>query len=195
MIRMLAVVVAIWLVAAAIGSAQDTQETFDRWTMAERAIVRLPPTAFAQLPNLLITHLSRIGCSIPQASFYSKEPHNVIKGSFRRPTQIDWAVLCHRNGTTSLLVFWEGAPDESEELRKGEDRHYLQVVDGDGTIAYSHAIRVVDKDYIVEHYEAYGGTMPPEPLDHEGIDDAFLEKASEVFYWHNNSWLKLRGAD
>ena len=67
--------------------------------------------------------------------------------------------------------------------------------DGDGTIAYSHAIDVVDKDYIVEHYEAYGGTVPPEPLDHEGINDVFIEKASEVFYWHNDSWLKLRGAD
>lgn len=194
MVQALAVVAIISLVAAGTVSAQGTGESADRWTVAEKAIVRLPPAAFAQLPKSLVAHLTRIGCSVPQ-SYLGKKPHNVIKGRFRRPDQTDWAVLCHRNGITSLLVFWGGAPDKSEEIRKSEDRGYLQVVDGDGTISYSHAIGVAGKASIRKYHEAYGGPTPPEPLDHEGIDDAFLDKASTVLYWHNGGWLELWGAD
>jgi hypothetical protein len=44
------------------------------------------------------------------------------------------------------------------------------------------------------HYRAYGGPKPP-PIDHQGIDDAFLEKASVTFYFHKGNWLQLTGAD
>lgn len=54
---------------------------------------------------------------------------------------------------------------------------------------------MADKDFILKHYEAYGGTAPPDPPEHEGIIDAFVEKASVVLYWHKGGWLKLAGAD
>ena len=31
--------------------------------------------------------------------------------------------------------------------------------------------------------------------DHDGIDDAFLEKASVTWYWDNGRWMQLQGAD
>jgi hypothetical protein len=40
----------------------------------------------------------------------------------------------------------------------------------------------------------YGGPKPP-PLDHEGISDIFIGKASVVWYWYRDRWLKLQGAD
>jgi hypothetical protein len=38
-------------------------------------------------------------------------------------------------------------------------------------------------------------TTIPITLDHEGIDDAFLGKASLTWYWHENRWLRLQGSD
>ena len=46
----------------------------------------------------------------------------------------------------------------------------------------------------MRHYRAYGGPVPP-PIDHQGIDDAFLEKASVTWYFHECKWLRLQGAD
>jgi hypothetical protein len=46
----------------------------------------------------------------------------------------------------------------------------------------------------IRHYDAYGGTKPP-PIDHQGIDDAFLEEASVTWYFYGGRWLKLSGAD
>ena len=43
-----------------------------------------------------------------------------------------------------------------------------------------------------------GGAMKlltPEPLDHDGINDAFLEKASAIHYLHRGKWTLLRGMD
>ena len=39
-----------------------------------------------------------------------------------------------------------------------------------------------------------GGPKPP-PIDHQGINDAFLEKASSVHYFHEGKWLRLTDAD
>jgi hypothetical protein len=52
----------------------------------------------------------------------------------------------------------------------------------------------VGRDFIMRHYRAYGAPEPP-PIDHHGIDDAFLEKASVTWYFHQGKWLQLTGAD
>jgi hypothetical protein len=46
----------------------------------------------------------------------------------------------------------------------------------------------------MRHYRAYGGPEPP-PIDHHGIDDAFLEKGSITWYFYRGKWLQLTGAD
>jgi hypothetical protein len=50
------------------------------------------------------------------------------------------------------------------------------------------------RKFILRHYRAYGGPKPP-PIDHNGIDDAFLEKASVTWYRYNGKWIELQGAD
>ncbi|PYR66590.1 MAG: hypothetical protein DMG20_12690 [Acidobacteria bacterium] len=40
----------------------------------------------------------------------------------------------------------------------------------------------------------YGGPKPP-PIDHLGINDVFIEKASVVWYFYQGKWLQLQGAD
>jgi hypothetical protein len=74
-----------------------------------------------------------------------------------------------------------------------DDQDYLQGLDGDNP-GYSREIAAADRDLIMGHYRAYGGPEPP-PIDHQGIDDAFLGKASVTWYFHNSKWLRLQGAD
>jgi hypothetical protein len=167
----------------------DLKLNFDE---AERRIVRLPPTAFPELPGNVVQELQRRGCMIPQEAF-TKKPHNVIRGEFAKPGQTDWAVLCSVKGVSTILVFWNGSEENPAELAKMEDRVFLQGITAD-EIGYSRGISAVGNNFIMGHYQAYGGPKPP-PIDHQGINDAFLEKGSEVQYFYDGKWLKLTGAD
>lgn len=73
---------------------------------------------------------------MPQ-SFTSERPHNVVTGSFARAGQQDWAVLCSRQDSSSVLIFWGGADAESPtEFPRAADAGYLQGI-GEGRIGYS----------------------------------------------------------
>ncbi len=168
---------------------EDLKRKFDE---AERRIVRLPPTAFPELPGNVVRELQRRGCTIPQTP-YRKKPHNVINGEFAKPGQTNWAVLCSVKGVSTILVFWNGSDRNPAEIAAMEDRIFLQGITPDN-MGYSRGISAVRKDFIMRHYDAYGGPTPP-PIDHQGIDDAFIEKASVTWYFHGGKWLKLTGAD
>jgi hypothetical protein len=90
-------------------------------------------------------------------------------------------------------VFRDDAGTSPEEIAAGTDSSYVGGA-ANGEVFYHREIRAVGNDFIVGHYRAYGGPKPP-PVQHQAIDDAFLEKASVVWYWHNGGWLQLQGAD
>ena len=165
----------------------------DRWQMAESATTRLSPTAFPQLPADVMHDLQARGCTVPQ-TYSDVTPHNVIGGEFAKKGQTDWAILCSKDGVSSILIFWGGSTKFVSEIAKAEDRGYLQVTGGNGKISFSRSITAVGGGYILERYRRYGGPKPPR-IDHEGIDDGFLGKASSVWYYHRSRWLKLQGAD
>ncbi len=173
-------------------SAQPPDDFLRKFKEAERHIVRLPPSAFPGLPSNLRRELERRACTIPQEAS-SKKPHNVIRGQFAKSGQTDWAVLCSVKGASTILVFWNGSELNPAAIGKEEDRHRLQVV-GEDRIGYSREITPAGRDFIMGHYEAYGGPKPPR-IDHQGIDDAFTGKASSTLYFHRGKWLCLAGAD
>jgi hypothetical protein len=165
----------------------------DKWQIADEATLRLKPTAFSQLPKNIVLSLQKRKCTVPQ-TFGNSTPHNVIRGQFARRGQFDWAILCSRNRVSSILVFWKGSTKSVTEIAPSDDKDYLQGIDDTGNIGFSRAIGVVGKDYILKHYREYGGRKPP-PIKHQGIEDAFVEKASLVHYFYRKRWLKLQGAD
>lgn len=181
----------LFLAEMTAGSAQET----NRWDAADAAIARLPPSAFGELPEAVVHEMQRRGCTVPQPwEVFAPEPANVISGEFQKPGQTDWAVLCSVDRATSLLIFWNGSADRVEQIGDAAADHGgLQVVRGE-EIGYSIAIYPVDEAYILDHYNAYGGPEPP-PIDHQGINYAFIEKASVVLYWYEGQWLRLQGAD
>ena len=180
------------LSATQTASQQDRPPTPEDWQKAERDIKRVPPSAFKELPMAIVKQLEARGCTIPQAADIS-EPHNVIRGEFAQSGQMDWAVLCSKEGKSSILIFWQKPTACSSELPASEDKFWLQGL-GQGRIGYSRKITAVGKKYVLDHFRTYGGPTPP-ALDHEGIDDAFVEKASVVHYCHQGKWLDLQGAD
>lgn len=165
----------------------------DKWQIADKATVRLPPTAFSQLPKNIVGYLKARKCTVPQ-TYANATPHNVIRGQFVRNGQFDWAVLCSRNRISAILVFWNGSTKSVAEIARFDDKNFLQTIDGDGRIGFSREIGVVGKNYIVQHYNWYGGTKPP-MIKHQGINDAFVEKASSIHYFYQKRWLELQGAD
>ncbi len=184
-----------WLVlsfatVAAFGLAQVIPEK--QFETADRLVVRLRPTAFLELPKNLVADLQRCGCTIPQVPMI-KEHQNVIKGEFAKPGQTDWAVLCSVGRVSSILVFWNGSEISPGQIAEMNDIDRIQSWGG-GKLAYSRAITPVGDTFINQHIDANGGLKMP-PIQHWGIDDAFVGKASVVLYLYQGKWLQLTGAD
>jgi len=180
-----------WIILL-LAAPSSTEGAPDRRALAESAIKRLSPSAFPQLPRAIETYLERRECTIPQ-SFVRAQPHNVVSGNFFGRGRTDWAVVCSRAGESKILVFAHGRSRPSAELSAAHDESYLQEIGG-GRIGYSRIISTVGRTYVLEHYRAYGGRKPPPP-NHQGIDDAFAEKASIIRYFQKGKWLDLTGAD
>ena len=129
-----------------------------------------------------------LGCRTPAAALHhsaavhesqgERDPGPVLK-----PGQTDWAVLCSKPGSTSLLLFWNGSATNSAALAKNPDK----------TERIDWFIRPVDWKFIIDHYRAYGGPKPP-PIDHQGIESGG-DSASVVLYYYGGKRLKLQGAD
>src|SRR4051794_21268719 len=136
-------------------------------------IRRISPTAVRDLPANVAGELQRRGCTIPQEQ-YSKKINNVIKGEFARPGQRDWAVLCSLKGVSTILVFWNGSAKNPAMIAPMEDRIFIQGFKKSES-AYSRGIKTAGKSFITLHRNAYGGSQLP-PINHQGIDDAFIEK-------------------
>lgn len=168
-------------------------QTRDDWAAAARAIRRLSPDDFPQLPGAVRDALKERRCAVPQ-SFYPERPHNVVSGAFARAGQRDWAVLCSVDGRSSILIFWaDGVTPTPAELAPADDATFLQGI-GNDQIGYSRVIDRADTAWIREHAEAYDGPLPKR-LDHDGINDAFVEKGSQVLYYEDGAWQGLAGSD
>ncbi len=185
------IVLNLFLYMASFNFAQDVHSIF---LEEAKKVIRLKPSSFPELPDKIKDYLTNNSYTIPQI-FDSEKPHNVIIGEFIAKGVKDWAVLASKNLKSKILVFHNGNTDKKNviELAESEDIGYLQGID-EKRIGFSRYISTVDKDFIDIHYEWYGGTKPPS-IDHNGIDDSFVEKASVVLYFYKGKWLRLTGAD
>lgn len=147
-------------------------------------IRRLAVEAFPYLPRAVAGVLRARNCGVPQPS-PEGAPRNVIRGEFFAKGEAGWAVLCSVNDSTALLAFRNDRDPNPDTVASSEDGNQ---------VGYSREITAAGRDFIVRHYRAYGGPEPP-PIDHHGIDDAFLEKASITWYFYQGKWLRLQGAD
>ena len=174
------------------GVAFDVTRAQD-FEAADRATKRLPPSEFPQLPAAIRDALVKRGCTIPQP-YNARGPENVIKGSFIRAGQTDWAVLCSQRRISALLVFPGGNPAAVMTMPGAADLDYQQGI-GNGAIGFSRAIAVATAKQIRQYAAEDPHRKKLPPFRHDGIEDAFIGKASGVLYWDGKRWLSLQGAD
>jgi hypothetical protein len=171
---------------AIVASAQLTPDQTRQFEAADLRILRLPPSAFPALPSTVRTDLTRRGCTIPQTR--QPEPHNVIRGQFVERGQFDWAVLCSVKRVSTVLVYRKDSPSKPMALARRAD---IALLIAEDDMPFTRFLNAVDRSYILSH--DYAHVAPA--IDHEGINDGFLEKASVIHYRYKGKWLELSGAD
>jgi hypothetical protein len=150
---------------------------------------RLQPADFPLLPQAFVEKLNTRGCTIPQydsgeaASDADAEPNNVIHGEFVRHGQEDWAVLCSKGATSTIVIFWEKPTACPASLARLDDAHYLKL-GKDKTLHYSRSIRALGE----ANLDKRSGLSTLRPLPHQGIDDRFVGKSSSFFYCNEGKW-------
>jgi len=177
-------------------------EELDALSKAVKNTLRLSPSAFPQLPQEVADELNKQKCKIPQEVVPGSKPgrpHNVVSGQFKKAGQTDWAVLCSVKEHSRIMIFLNGSAKDVEFFGGwSADRNSMQGwgedADGNKQYMFSRLISSDDRDYILEHYERYGGPTPP-PIDHDGLGTGISGKYSVTNYWYEGKWLALQGAD
>jgi hypothetical protein len=146
----------------------------------------LPVASFPDLPQGVVTELDRRGCMIPQ-SFEAQQPENVIHGSFRAAGSSDWAALCSVEGTTTLYVFLGGQFGTPVAVRSQADTEWLGADPGSSNFGSAWGISVRNAANLRASRQLHGATS----FDHDGIEDARLERAATVRYWDDGHWIVL----
>jgi len=183
----------LFLLAAFVPGLARPQPTAAREVRAVAAIVRLRPSAFAQLPLAVRRDLERRGCRVPQ-TFASAARHNVIRGAFTARGSAEWAVLCSIADTSRILVY--GRDVLADSLERQADRNYLQDVKEVAPYGLGFSRRIgVAPPAVIRMYANELSSSPPPSVDHDAIEDSFVEKASKLFYFVRGRWRILQGMD
>ena len=179
------------LAASIIAPAQDTEKIVRGHKGDQSFAFRmLPPATFTELPAPILRDLEKRRCMIPQ-SYEAKSPENVIHGAFLQQGSNDWAVLCSQNGTSTLLVYGNGAASKPAELAAQVDSDTADPYDETSLLGYARGIDPASPNKIDELL----ANKPYGPFDHEGIRDAHIEKSSVIHYFKGGTWMTLAGSE
>jgi hypothetical protein len=161
----------------------------------DNAIRKLQPADVEGLPPEFVEKLNKRSCMIPQfgatghagdiagAGDTAGSPTNVIHGEFARRGQEDWAVLCSKGGSSTIVIFWGKTTACPASLARLEDAHYLKR-GKDKKMRYSRSIRALGENDLGDR----AGIAGLKPLSHQGIDDRFVGKSSAFFYCSEGKW-------
>jgi hypothetical protein len=149
----------------------------------------LPLASFPGLPATISAELRQKECMVPQ-TYAARGPENVIRGSFEKKGSDDWAVLCSVNGATTLYVFFQSRPGDPAVLRKQRDMEWLgsEVV---GAYGSAWGIAARSPSLIRSSHLGRRG----QEIDHDGIEDTFIEHSSSVRYFDGGEWTTLEPRD
>jgi hypothetical protein len=149
----------------------------------------LPVNSFPNLPLAVAAQLRMRHCMIPQ-TFEAQAPENVIEGAFRAPGSSDWAALCSVAGTTTLYAFLSGQFDTPLTLRSQPDTAWLGAEPGSSILGSAWGISARSAANLRASRQLHSAAN----FDHDGIEDAHLERSATVRYWQDGRWLALTGA-
>jgi hypothetical protein len=182
----------ITVVAASLVVSAQEGERIQRGHKGDQSFAfrMLPPATFTELPAPILRDLEKRHCMIPQ-TYEAKSPENVIHGAFRENGTRDWAVLCSQDGSSTLLVYWNGSAVKPAELAMQADTDTADPHDETNLLGYARGIDPASPKGIDEVL----ANKPYGPFDHDGIKDAHIEKTSVIHYFKNGTWMTLQGSE
>jgi hypothetical protein len=150
----------------------------------------LPLASFPALPAEVAAQLEQRKCMIPQ-TYEARSPENVVHASLERKGSSDWAVLCSVNGATTLYVFFQSLPGAPVALRHQRNTEWLgsEVLGAYGS-AWGIARRTPS-----QMRQARGFGPGRVEVEHDGIEDAFIERSSTTHYFQDGSWITLENSN
>ena len=154
---------------------------------------RLAPSAFPELPPPVRRDLLARGCRVPQA-YDESRPHNVLRGSFTAANRVEWAVLCSVRDTAAILVYDGRRGVVLDSLARSSDAAWVRSVAGDQR-GYSRRLSVLPGRAISRWRIHDGEQDVAQPIDHDGITQAFAGKAAEAFYRSRGRWFRQATSD
>src|SRR5215471_18428392 len=117
----------------------------------------------SDIPAAVLQELQSRGCKLPG----KKSNGVIIHGEFFRPGESDWAAVCFKNKSTSLLVFPYGSREQVAVLQETPRRS-------------SHwSISVMDQEQLNSIRSISNGKgLPQSKIDHQGIQ-LFVESGDK----------------
>ena len=148
-------------------------------------IRRLPVSSFPELPGPIATYLSQTGCLIPQ-TYQAHRPENVIHASLERPGSWDWAVLCSKDGTVSLLAFITGSHAAFWTVASAPEVLRMQVHDASGIAGFDWGIDAATPEQ-VRQAQAGMANRPP-PVNHDALMDTIIDHRTVYHFYSKGRW-------
>jgi hypothetical protein len=184
-----------WLIVclALIVSSLSAVQLAGEFAQADLVTRRLPPSAIRRLPAAVRRALERRGCTIPQLT-YKGAPPNAVRGAFTAPGRKEWAVLCSGERVSSILVLREHSGALAADLARKPDVDFLQNAGPRWGIVFSREITAARPPY-VRICNLNETERPGRLIDHDGIRDAFVDKASVAWYLERGQWRRFGCSD
>jgi|GEM_PF-3801078 len=168
----------------------------------EAALLRwvhlISPDSFPELPKPVRDSLVSRRCQIPLPGAARA---SVITGAFTAKGAVEWAVLCSVRDTSQILILNARNGAVVHSLNRSGDSGWIQS-NGNHTWLFSRVIAVVAMSQLnivpadtTSEDAVYYGAFLPKPIDHDGIDEAFLDKASTTFYFAQRHWFNVGSSD
>ncbi len=115
---------------------------------------------------------------------------NVIRGSFEKPGQLDWAIMCSRAGESAVFVFRLGSKMRIDSLSGRSDRESMEEW-GDSFTYESRQISVAHASQVAQN----SGPKALRHASHDGIEYSILEKAAEIYFWQAGRLYRFVSGD
>ena len=160
------------------------------------SVLRLAPSAFPLLPVAIRQDLNRRHCLVPQP-YDAHAPTNVAQGAFTAVRVSEWAILCSARDTSQIIILRilsSGEVRAVDSLERAADIGWVQGID-DKRWGFSRLIRTLSRDRIHAWRRDDGGRAIPQPIDHDAIEQAFIGKAADAFYYAAGRWYRRGTSD
>lgn len=157
---------------------------------SEDNVVRIKPSEYTPSPNCptmpenIVKYLEEMNCLLPQPSYKKDSRGGAFQIQFAAPGQNDWAVLCSRNGSSSILIFWKSSTEKVSEFAKYPDKDFI------GAGGYFRRMgKSTEKSLTENNVRLYGNIIPE--LNLWGIDEVTPKRKRIIYYMYKNQLVEM----